>query len=68
MKLSDIMSAAGLSIYAEVALMIFFGVFLAVALDVFSSARRHEAARLLPLELDDDSRSPQKGLEPEGRS
>ena len=52
MKLSDIMSAAGLSIYAEVALLIFLGVFLAIALDVFSSARRHEAARLLPLSDD----------------
>ncbi|HWA74013.1 MAG TPA: hypothetical protein VG937_16840 [Polyangiaceae bacterium] len=52
MKLSDIMSAAGLSIYAEVALLIFLGVFLAIALDVFSSVRRHEAARLLPLEDD----------------
>ena len=52
MKLSDIMSAAGLSIYAEVALLIFLGVFLAVALDVFRSNRRHEAASLLPLEDD----------------
>jgi hypothetical protein len=50
MKLSDIMSAAGLSIYAEVALMLFLGVFLAVALDVFRSSRRHDEVRLLPLE------------------
>ena len=66
MKLSDIMSAAGLSIYAEVALLIFLGVFLAVALDVFSSARRHEAVRLLPLE--DDSPGLRKGLASERRS
>jgi cbb3-type cytochrome oxidase subunit 3 len=56
MKLSDIMSAAGLSIYAEVALMIFLGVFLAVALDVFRSSRRHEEASLLPLEDDSSPR------------
>ena len=52
MKLSDIMSASGLSIYAEVALMLFIGVFLAVALDVFRSSRRHEEASWLPLEDD----------------
>ena len=52
MKLSDIMSAAGLSLYAEAALLIFLGVFLAVALDVFRSGHRHEQASLLPLEDD----------------
>lgn len=56
MKLSDIMSAAGLSIYAEVALMLFLGVFLAVALDVFRSSRRHEETSLLPLEDDSSPR------------
>ena len=66
MKLSDIMSAAGLSIYAEVALVIFLGVFLAVALDVFSSVRRHEAARLLPLE--DESPARGRGISGESRS
>jgi hypothetical protein len=51
MKLSDVMSAAsGLSAYAEVALVIFLGVFLGVALDLLKSGRRHEAMRLLPLE------------------
>jgi cbb3-type cytochrome oxidase subunit 3 len=49
MKLSDIMSAAGLSFYAEVALLIFLGVFIGIAFDVLRSSRRHEAARLLPL-------------------
>jgi len=57
MKLSDIMSAAGLSIYAEVALMLFLGVFLAVALDVFRSSRRHDQARLLPLEDESSPRN-----------
>jgi hypothetical protein len=50
MKLSDVMSAAtGLSAYAEVALVIFLGVFLGVAIDLFCAGRRHEAMRLLPL-------------------
>jgi cbb3-type cytochrome oxidase subunit 3 len=61
MKLSDIMSAAGLSLYAEAALLIFIGVFLAVALDVFRSSRRHEEASLLPLE-DDSSARPRERL------
>ena len=56
MKLSDVMSAAsGLSAYAEVALVIFIGVFLGVVLDLVSQGRRHEAMRLLP--LDDEPRS-----------
>ena len=46
MKLSDIMSAADLSVYAQVALLIFLGVFLGVALDVFRGGRRREAASL----------------------
>ena len=51
MKLSDVMSAAsGLSSYAELALVIFVGVFLGVALDLLGSKRRHESLGLLPLE------------------
>jgi hypothetical protein len=50
MKLSDVMSATGLSIYAELALLLFVGVFLGVALDVFFSKERNERMRLLPLE------------------
>ncbi len=50
MKLSDVMSSAtDLSAYAEVALVIFLGVFLGVALDLIRAGRRHEAMRLLPL-------------------
>jgi len=51
MKLSDVMSAAsGLTSYATLALVIFVGVFLGVALDLLGSKRRHEALGLLPLE------------------
>lgn len=52
MKLNDVIAAAGLSSYAEVALLIFFGVFLGVALDLLHGAKRHEAMRFLPLEDD----------------
>lgn len=52
MRLSDIMSAMALSSYAEVALVIFMIVFMAVALRLLS--KRHEAqwnaARYMPLD------------------
>jgi len=57
MKLQDIMSAAGLSIYAEVSLTIFFGVFLGVALDLYASRHKSEALSLLPLEDEPKGRS-----------
>ncbi len=50
MKLSDVMSAAGLSIYAEVALVIFMGVFLGVACHLLFARGRYEGLRFLPLE------------------
>jgi cbb3-type cytochrome oxidase subunit 3 len=49
MKLSDIMSGSGLSIYAEIALVIFFAVFVAIVARTFAPSRRaamDEAARL----------------------
>lgn len=54
MKLSDIMSYAQLSFYTEVALVLFLGVFIAVAIRTFMPSRRHEldAAARLPLEDD----------------
>lgn len=52
MKLSDIMSAAGLTLYPMIALVIFLVVFLAVAVRLLLPGRRarweHEAA--LPLD------------------
>lgn len=52
MKLSDIMSYAQLSFYTEVALVLFFGVFIAVSIRTFMPSRRGEmdAASRLPLE------------------
>jgi hypothetical protein len=53
MKLSDVMSAAtGLSTYAELALLIFVGVFIGVALDLVAGKRKHDALGLLPLEAE----------------
>jgi hypothetical protein len=62
MKLQDIMSAAGLSIYAEVSLTIFFGVFLGVALDLYTSRNKTRALSLLPLE--DDTRARHRSEQP----
>jgi len=55
MKLQDVMSAAHLSIYAEVSLLIFLGVFVGVALDLWASRHKNRAMSLLP--LDDGSRA-----------
>jgi cbb3-type cytochrome oxidase subunit 3 len=50
MKLSDIMSAAGLAIYAEIALVIFFLVFLLVVWRVLRGKKEWNRARYLPLD------------------
>lgn len=60
MKLNDVIAAAGLSSYAEVALVIFFGVFLGVAIDLLEGAKRHEAMRLLPLDDEQPRRLPEE--------
>ncbi len=54
MKLSDIMSYAELSNYAEVALVLFLGVFVAITIRTFLPSRSSELheASLLPLEDD----------------
>lgn len=58
MKLVDVMSASGLSMYAIVALLLFVGSFAAVVLLIFApgAKARHERAAQLP--LDDDSIRP----------
>jgi cbb3-type cytochrome oxidase subunit 3 len=52
MKLSDVVSHAGLALYAEIALILFFGVFVAVLLRTWRPSDRDEleAQRMLPLE------------------
>lgn len=54
MKLVDVMSAAGLSIYAIVALVLFVAAFLAIVIQTFSpgAAARHAASSRLPLSDD----------------
>ena len=52
MSLSDLMGHAGLQVYAEVALIIFFLVFLLVMLRVLAPSRRHRS------DLDEASRLP----------
>jgi len=59
-SLADVVSASGLAIYAEVALVLFTLVFVAIVWRVLGPgrARDFEAARLLPLE---DGTAPRSG-------
>jgi cbb3-type cytochrome oxidase subunit 3 len=54
MRLSDVVSGAGLAGYAEIALIIFLLAFIAIVLWVFSPRRRRslEAKKHLPFEDD----------------
>jgi cbb3-type cytochrome oxidase subunit 3 len=60
MRLSDIMSGMQLSCYAEVALLLFLGAFVAVAVSVFWSRQTEdwEHCRHLPLDGEDEASSP----------
>ena len=52
-SIADVVSASGLHIYAEIALLIFFLVFLAIVIRVVGSRRRSwDHAANLPLEDD----------------
>jgi len=53
MRLSDIMSHAGLSGYAEVALVIFLIAFLLIAVGVFAPSRKREFDEASRMPLDD---------------
>jgi cbb3-type cytochrome oxidase subunit 3 len=61
MKLADVMSASGLSMYAIVALLLFFGAFLLVIVLIFApgAKARHKRAARLPLD-DDTVRPPER--------
>lgn len=54
MKLSDIMGHAGLSAYAEIALILFLAAFVAVLVRTFLSSDRAELDRVSRLPLEDD--------------
>lgn len=60
MRLSDIMSGAGLSIYAEIALVIFFGAFIAIVIRTFMPSRRREMDEAARLPLDDGNTVPRQ--------
>ena len=59
MKLSDVMSAMQLATYAEIALVIFFLVFIGAVFHVFrrDKVEEYARARKLPLEPDPPSNS-----------
>lgn len=52
MKLSDIMSHAGLSVYAEIALVLFLGVSIVITIRTFAPSNRRalQEASMLPLD------------------
>lgn len=54
MKLSDIMGNAGLSMYAQVALVIFLAVFIAVTIRTWAPSRRRQMQEDAMLPLNDD--------------
>ena len=59
MKLSDVVSALHLSIFAEIPLIICFGVFLGVVLHVMREKEQFESLRTLPLRSDErDPKAP----------
>ena len=64
MRLSDIMSGAGLSGYAQIALIIFFIAFVAIAVWIFMPSRRAalDAASRLPLADDAPMTSNREGV------
>jgi cbb3-type cytochrome oxidase subunit 3 len=53
MKLSDVVSAMHLSIFATVPLLIFFGIFIGVTIHLLSGHETFERARQLPLQRSD---------------
>ena len=53
MKLSDIMSHAGLSVYAQIALVLFVVVFVSVIIRTFAPSRNRELMEAALLPLDD---------------
>lgn len=55
MKLVDVMSNAGLSVYAVVALVLFLSAFLAVVFLILMPGSRERFAEAARLPLDDDS-------------
>jgi cbb3-type cytochrome oxidase subunit 3 len=55
MSLTDIMSGAGLSLYAEIALLLFLVAFCLIVWRTFSPSRKNEMERAAQLPLEDDT-------------
>lgn len=56
MRLTDIMSNAGLSRFAEIAMVIFMIAFVAIVIRTWAPSRRAEQERARHLPFDDDAR------------
>ena len=50
MKLSDVVSALHISVFAQVPLLMFFGIFIGVVIHLLQGEKHFEHARMLPLE------------------
>lgn len=61
MKLSDVVSALHLSVFAEIPLLICFGVFLGVVLHVMRARSEFEELRTLPLRSNEPDPSRKHG-------
>lgn len=57
MSLTEIMSSADLSIYPQIAMILFLGVFMLISLRVLFKLRPSDAQKLAHLALDDDTPS-----------
>jgi hypothetical protein len=57
-SLTDVVSGAGLSVYAEVALVIFLVAFLGIVISLFAPGRRRMYERLRHLPIDGDGAMP----------
>lgn len=60
MKLSDIMGNAGLSQYAQIALIIFLVVFIAIVIRTWAPSRRQELYDASMIPLNDDVVTPRR--------
>ena len=54
-SLTDVVSGAGLSIYAEIALVIFLVAFVGIVISLFAPGKRHTYERLRHLPIDGDN-------------
>lgn len=59
MKLSDIVSAMHITIYAEVPLLIFMGIFIGVCVSMLRQGSKLDEVAQLPLRRERSSRRPQ---------